>query len=101
MVVHIIVPQNLICCLTSSVRLRPQGVIGDTYERFTVGQTAFTPNSTYYLPDDVSAPSIVGSAILQHALQACLVSDAYQANQHNVHLCRRYGTGRARRRTMR
>jgi hypothetical protein len=31
-----------------------QGVIGDTYERFTVGQEAFNPNSTYYLPEDVS-----------------------------------------------
>jgi hypothetical protein len=31
-----------------------QGIIGDTYERFTVGQEAFNPNSTYYLPEDVS-----------------------------------------------
>lgn len=30
-----------------------QGVIGDTYERFTVGQEAFNPNSTYWLPEDV------------------------------------------------
>ena len=35
-----------------------QGVIGDTYERFTVGQEAFSPNSTYYLPEDVRAPFI-------------------------------------------
>jgi hypothetical protein len=32
-----------------------QGIIGDTYERFTVGQEAFSPNSTYYLPEDVRA----------------------------------------------
>ena len=32
-----------------------QGIIGDTYERFTVGQEAFNPNSTFWLPDDVSA----------------------------------------------
>ena len=30
-----------------------QGIIGDTYERFTVGQEAFNPNSTYFLPEDV------------------------------------------------
>ena len=39
--------------LTSTVLLRPQGIIGDTYERFTVGQEAFNPNSTYFLPEDV------------------------------------------------
>jgi hypothetical protein len=35
-----------------------QGIIGDTYERFTVGQEAFNPNSTYYLPEDVSGQSL-------------------------------------------
>ncbi len=33
-----------------------QGIIGDTYERFTVGQEAFNPNSTFWLPEDVSIP---------------------------------------------
>ncbi|CAL8463363.1 g2897 [Coccomyxa elongata] len=28
------------------------GIIGETYERFTVGQEAFNPNSTYWLPED-------------------------------------------------
>ena len=32
-----------------------QGIIGDTYERFTVGQEAFNPNSTFWLPEDVSS----------------------------------------------
>ena len=33
-----------------------QGIIGDRYERFTVGQEAFNPNSTYILTEDVSVP---------------------------------------------
>ena len=39
---------------TAEGHLVLQGIIGDTYERFTVGQEAFNPNSTFFLPEDVS-----------------------------------------------
>ena len=45
-----------------------QGIIGDTYERFTVGQEAFNPNSTYFLPEDVSCHrTCVGSPVCSSA----------------------------------
>lgn len=45
-----------------------QGIIGETYERFTVGQEAFNPNSTYWLPEDVSGRS---SLLLLFFLHMC------------------------------
>ena len=49
-----------------------QGIIGDTYERFTVGQEAFNPNSTYYLPEDVSSHSpSCGNGVSSSLYLAC------------------------------
>ncbi len=46
-----------------------QGIIGETYERFTVGQEAFNPNSTYWLPEDVSGILLSDPASSQDVCQ--------------------------------